>query len=88
MAVRDGLIRAFFNAFIIKNMPAQRKMALRTQFSKPLCLRSESCEMISQLFLLFNLIFEQIIRQHMQSLFEVAAVDSRQEFGFAERDYI
>ena len=41
MAVRDGLIRAFFNAFIIKNMPAQRKMALRTQFSKPLCLRSE-----------------------------------------------
>ena len=42
MAVRDGLIRAFFNAFIIKNMPAQRKMALRTVFSKPLCLRSEA----------------------------------------------
>ena len=42
MEVRDGLIRAFFNAFFIKNMPTQRKMVLRTQFSKPLCLRSET----------------------------------------------
>jgi len=41
MAVRDGLIRAFFNFFLIKNMPTQRKMALRTEFSKPLCLQSE-----------------------------------------------
>ena len=38
--------------------------------------------------ILFNLILKQVIRQHMQSLFEVTAVDSRQEFGFAECDYI
>ena len=50
MAVRDGLIKAFFNAFIIKNMPAQRKMALRTVFSKPLCLRSEDRHMAVLIF--------------------------------------
>jgi len=54
MAVRDGLIRAFFNFFLIKNMPTQRKMALRTEFSKPLCLQSEVQEYISCTFMYIN----------------------------------
>ena len=41
MGVRDGLIEAIPNHFYAKHTKTKRKMALRTKFSKPLCLQSE-----------------------------------------------
>ena len=50
MAARNGLIEAIPNHFYAKHTKTKRKMALRTKFSKPLCLQSENSLLMQGVF--------------------------------------